>query len=437
MSEDNLQPGLYGSVRLAGSIHLYRVRSFLFEFREALRNALDAIWQNKLRAVLTTLGIIIGIVMVTTTMTTINGMERAFDRSMAMLGTNTYYVQQQPWFHQPSESWKFRRRPRLTAEQATRVTDAARESRYLQAAAPSVSFGSAIQYRDRVVRFAFAQATVPAYTRVADVDLATGRYFTDFETRTARNVVVIGSEVAKNLFPNERALGKRVRIAGQRFEVIGVLKSQGKFLGLFSMDEQFQLPITVFQKLYGNSRRSYEVNIRAVDGATQMQVEDEIRGITRVVRRLDALDEDDFSINRSEAFREMVSGVKATIYGVGLFLTALALVVGGIGVMNIMFVSVKERTREIGIRKAMGARQRAIMLQFLLEAVAISLLGGVLGILLTIPITMLINSVFTAYLSAGVVALAFAICVGVGIIFGILPAWRAARANPIEALRYE
>ncbi len=413
------------------------MRSFLFELREALLTALDAIWQNKLRATLTTLGIIIGIVMVTTTMTTINGMERAFERSMAMLGNNTYYVQQQPWFYAPSEEWKYRRRPRISREQAIVIAEAAREARHLVAAAPSVSFGSAIQYRDRAVRFAFAQATVSDFTRVADVDLDEGRYFTDYEERTARNVVVIGSAIAENLFPNERPLGKRVRIAGQQFEVIGVLKEQGKFLGLFSFDEQFHVPMGVFTKLYGSSRRSYEVNIRAAAGATQAQVEDEIRGITRVVRRLDALEGDNFSINRSEAFRDMVSATKATIYGIGLFLTALALVVGGIGVMNIMFVSVKERTREIGIRKAMGAKRRAILMQFLFEAVAISLLGGLIGIGLAALITMAINSVFTAVLSTGVVVLAFGICVGVGLLFGILPAWRAARANPIEALRYE
>ena len=165
--------------------------------------------------------------------------------------------------------------------------------------------------------------------------------------------------------------------------------------------------------------------------------EEELVGMMRTVRGLDARDEDDFSVVRIDALRDLVAATKATIYGVGLFLTALALVVGGIGVMNIMFVSVKERTREIGIRKALGAPRRAILLQFLLEAVAVCLIGGVVGIVLSVGVTYLINQVFTAVLSPAIVVLAFVLCVLTGLVFGIVPAWRAARASPIESLRYE
>jgi putative ABC transport system permease protein len=185
------------------------------------------------------------------------------------------------------------------------------------------------------------------------------------------------------------------------------------------------------------SRRSVSVQVKVAEAALVEEAKDELTGIVRAARGLDAMEENDFEINEQQSLREQLAPVKLTIYFIGIFLTALALLVGGIGVMNIMFVSVKERTREIGIRKAVGAKRHAILIQFLIEAVIICLLGGLIGVLLSVVLTVVINLFITALLPAATVAVAFLICLGVGVIFGLAPAWAAAKAEPIEALRYE
>ncbi|MCH8031533.1 MAG: ABC transporter permease, partial [Bacteroidetes bacterium] len=255
------------------------------------------------------------------------------------------------------------------------------------------------------------------------------------ENLAARNVCVIGIDVAEQLFPVGSPLGKHIRVGRHRFEVAGVLKKQGKFLGLFSFDEQVILPLQTYKKLFG-SRPYLEIQARAVSAEAMERAEDEMLGIVRLARRLGPMEEENFALERQDAFETQISGVKGAIYGVGLFLTGLSLLVGGIGVMNIMFVSVKERTREIGIRKALGATRRAILAQFLVEAVVVCMIGGLIGIGLSFLVTALINQVFTAVLSPATVMIAFAICVGVGVTFGFIPAWSAARLRPIEALRY-
>jgi putative ABC transport system permease protein len=282
----------------------------------------------------------------------------------------------------------------------------------------------------------FIRASTPALADVTGLDLDQGRFFAETDDRAARPVAVIGQTVAGELFPVGSPLGKHIRIGGQRFEVIGVLVEQGRFLGLFSFDEQVVIPLETYKKWY-ESEPDLVVQAKVREGVPMETAMDELTGVVRVARGLDPLEEDDFALSPQDSFRQQLAGVTGAIYAVGLFLTGLSLLVGGIGVMNIMFVSVKERTREIGIRKALGATRRAILAQFLVEAVVVCMIGGVIGIALSAGVTALINRVFTAYLSPVTVALAFLICVGVGVAFGFIPAWSAARARPIEALRYE
>ena len=392
--------------------------------------ALVTIWANKLRALLTTLGIIIGIVSVTAMFTTINGIERGFDRSMAMLGTNVINVVRIPNF--TNEWWRYRNRPRITEDIAEAIAE---RSEHVESVAPVAFSMHSVQYRDQRLGNVFLRASTPALADVLNLDLDQGRFYTEHENLAARNVCVIGIDVAEQLFPVGSPIGKHIRVGRHRFEVAGVLEKQGKFLGLFSFDEQVILPLQTYKKLFG-SRPYLEIQARAVSAEAMARAEDEMMGIVRLARQLGPMEEENFALERQDAFEAQIGGVKSAIYGVGLFLTGLSLLVGGIGVMNIMFVSVKERTREIGIRKALGATRRAILTQFLVEAVVVCMIGGLIGIGLSFLVTALINQVFTAVLSPATVMIAFAICVGVGVTFGFVPAWSAARLRPIEALRY-
>lgn len=403
------------------------------ELSEGARIAVRALATSKLRALLTTLGIIIGIVSVTATLTVINGIEGEFDRSMALIGDDALFVQQQPWFFSFDDWWKYRQRPEIPAELATFIRE---RSEYAEAAVPVTGVGATLRRgRDEIAGIG-VEASNADYVDTGGSDLDQGRFFTDLEVRSGRNVAVIGSDVVEALFPAEDPIGKDIRIDGQRFEVVGTLVERGNFLGLASADTRAVIPLTTYRRQF-ETDPDIAIKVTVGDISQLDDAQEELTGLVRQFRGLDPLEDDDFSINRQEQFRQLFQTMRVATYGVGLFLTALSLLVGGIGVMNIMFVSVKERTREIGVRKALGATRRAVLIQFLVEAVVICLLGGVIGVALAALIAIGINQVFTAQLTLGTVLVAFTLCAAVGLVFGLAPAWQAAKARPVEALRYE
>ena len=410
------------------------MRAFLIEFREGLGIAVRAIRTNVTRSILTTLGIVVGIVAVTSMFTTINGIERGFERSMSMLGSNILYVEKWAWFTSEEDWWDVINRKNIKPEVADIISARAQLA---EAVAPVAQTMRSATYRDRNVSGVFIAGSTPDFSRTNEIELTAGRFYNDLDYRSARRVCVIGSEVSTGLFPVENPVGKTIRLGGHRCEVIGVLAEQGKFLGLLSFDTQIQMPMSAFKTMFGMSHRGVSIRVKVASAELLNDAEDELIGIVRAARRLEPGQANDFEINRQEAFRTQFDGMKTVIYGIGLFLTTLALLVGGIGVMNIMFVSVKERTREIGLRKAVGARSRAIMTQFLLEAIFVCVFGGVIGILISYGVAQIINAFFTAVLSPATVFLAFSICVGVGLVFGFVPARAAANAHPIEALHHE
>lgn len=387
-----------------------------------------------MRAILTTTCIVIGIVSVTAMNTISDGIDRAFEDSMDMLGRNVVYVEKWPWgFGGEYRWWEYRNRREMELSYVDRLKDLTPSATEVAAAANRFT---AIRYRDRQAdRVNFQGATV-GYFQTGGLNLENGRAFNDSDVQRAARVAVIGGSVSDLLFPNEEALDKQIVVSGQRFTVIGVLEKRGNFLGLEDFDNMVVVPITAFGTIY-SLRNGVQLAVQFPDDETLYEGEFEVIGAMRQIRQLDPLDDNDFAINQAALFEQEFQGMKMVIYGIGIFLTGLALFVGGIGVMNIMFVSVKERTKEIGIRKAVGAKSWEILLQFLMESIVICLVGGIIGVIFSVGVTQLINQFFVAYLDWTTVLNAILICAFVGILFGYLPSSKAAKADPIDSLRYD
>jgi putative ABC transport system permease protein len=412
------------------------VRRFIFEFIESVLIAVSAVWSNKLRAVLTTLGIIIGIVSVTGMATVTNGIEQGFENDIASLGTDVVYIEKWPWVGGPGfKWWEYINRPNITEKLAADLNE---RSRMVEAATAVVSTARSVKTQYESISSTRISGVQANYGEVQAVDLAEGYFISPFDDQGARNVAIIGASVAEELFPFGNPIGKELKIAGNTFRVIAIMTRQGQGAeGSSSEDWAVQVPFNTFKKYFGTRWRDVSVRAKVVDGVALDVAKDEIRGVARLSRGLTVQEADNFEINEQETLRASIEPIKNAIFGIGIGLTALALLVGGIGVMNIMFVTVRERTREIGVRKAVGARRISILMQFLVEAIVICMVGGLIGVGLAFPLSMLIGMVLPASLDLGTVALAFFICVAIGTIFGLAPAWSAAKAPPIEALRYE
>jgi putative ABC transport system permease protein len=278
-------------------------------------------------------------------------------------------------------------------------------------------------------------ATTEGYQLTAGFNVAEGRFLTAEESDGGRPVCVIGHAVATNLFINEPVIGNHLRAGGQNYEVVGVLEKQGGLFGAF-LDNQIILPLTQFASTL-RWQPSVDIQVKAASLQTLEETKEQLHGVMRRVRRLPPGARDDFAINTQESILRVWNRVAGTVAAVGLFVTGLSLFVGGIGIMNIMFVSVAERTKEIGVRKAVGAKRRAILIQFLTEAACICLLGSFIALAIAWPLSLLVRRFMPASMSPGIIALAIGVSLVTGVVSGFLPAWRAARMNPVDALRSE
>jgi putative ABC transport system permease protein len=402
------------------------------EFKEGLSISWAAIRANKLRSVLTTLGIVIGVVTVTLMGTAITGLDRAFLRNISTIGADVFYVERFDWFAGGHEEWmKMRKRPKITLGQATALRQQLTMAR---AVAPAADNDGPVRYQKRSSNSVHIIGTTDEYLYTSSVGIGQGRFLSPAEASGGRPVCVIGCEVATNLFQRASPLGKRVMIGQTTFEVIGVLEKQGTFLGLFSLDNQVIIPLPQFTESFWRDP-DYQIQVKVKSLEQLDEAREEVRAAMRRVRRLSPNQPDDFAINQQDQFVKMFHKLGGTIAAVGIFITGLSLFVGGIGIMNIMFVSVAERTREIGIRKAIGAKRRTILLQFLIEAASICLLGGLIGLSIAWPITLVVQRFFPAIMSAAIVTIALLVSLITGVLSGFFPAWRAARMNPVDALR--
>lgn len=412
------------------------MKDFLLELKEGLLISLRAIRANKARAILTTLGIVIGVTSVVLMSTAIKGIDNAFQTGVSSLGSDNLYIDKWEWFNNDVPWWELRNRRNLDMDDFKKYDELAKLP---LAVAPSVWTNQNIKHKEIVVESILITGTNENYIKTTNLTFNEGRFFNELESNGGRNVVVLGSDIAKNLFPNGHAVGEVVKLKGHKFNVVGVLAEQGSWvMGNFNPDKQAFIPIqNVFKYFQNESFRSVTINVRAKNSQMVEATKEEAIGIMRRVRGLSYTEPNDFSINQQESLLNTINQTVGVIQIAGLFITGLSLFVGAVGIMNIMFVSVKERTKEIGIRKAIGAKRRTILSQFITESAIICLIGGIIGLIIAVILSMIINQFLPTSVQIDTVFLAIFISIATGVVSGFAPAYTAAKLDPVEALRYE
>ena len=417
----------------------------LADTNEAIRMAMDTLRTNKLRSGLTMLGIMIGVTTVILISSVINGLTSNVDGLVKSLGSNVYWVFRFPVFgSRPTAEMLARKQLTYEDGEAMKVLPhvvavvASQQYR-----SPSGERGSfSVKYGGHKVQNTTLQGETEDQLVVYDFEMVQGRYFTEQEAQRAANVVVLGSDAAEELFGNDPAVGKEVQIEGDVFTVVGVLAPQKTPFGggKNPNDNSAHFPVLTFHKIHPEILDHW-ISVKYDDVKNKVAVEDEIRELLRRRRKVHVDQPDNFAIFSSDALLTLWNSLTGGLFIFLVGVASVGLMVGGVGVMNIMLVSVTERTREIGVRKALGATKKNIMFQFTLEAVALCALGGVTGILvgglLTLALKLILGSVLPAEMSVAWSTAAFIVSCAIGLLFGIYPAWKAASLDPIVALRYE
>ncbi len=408
--------------------------------RESLVFAFGSVMVNKLRTLLSLLGITIGIFAIISVFTIVDSLENNIRESISVLGDDVVYVQKWPWaFSGDYPWWVYMRRPVPDLRDFEEVR---RRSQFAEGIVFSASTSGVVSYGSNYLRNTGIWANTHDFPIVRHFELAQGRYFTPYESAAGRNLAVIGQDIARELFSNQDPLGREIQISGRRVTVIGVVQREGTnmFVGGGSLDEMVLLPLNYARTLY--NIRSDQLNpmimVRSLPGVPNQELIDELRQILRSARRLKPATDDNFALNQASAITQGLDQIFVMINLVGWIIGGFSILVGGFGIANIMFVSVKERTNQIGIQKSLGAKNYFILLQFLYESVLLALTGGVLGLILIFTGTLLISGLsdFTITLTFGNIGLGLFVSAVIGVIAGYAPAYSASRLNPVEAINH-
>lgn len=410
---------------------------FLRLLRESYLFALQAIIVNKLRTILSLLGITIGIFAVIAVFTIVDSMEMTIRKSIDSLGNNVLFVQKWPWsFGSDYPWWKYMNRPVPKPEERD---DVERRSLGAEATAYMISAVKTIKHDDKSVEGAAVLCVTQDYDKVWSFELSDGRYFTPSESTSGKAVAIIGSTIADNLFNGAEPVGQDIKVFGRKLEVIGLFKKEGTSNLGNSADDQVVIPINFARNVIDINFEGYNpmLIVKAKAAVSNDQLRDELTGIMRSIRRLKPGAEDNFAINETSLLTQGFESLFDIISIAGWVIGGFSLLVGGFGIANIMFVSVRERTNIIGIQKSLGAKNFFILFQFLFEAVILCLLGGLIGLLLVYFGTLIVSGIFDMELSltVGNITMGILVSAFIGLLAGVIPAWSASRLDPVVAIR--
>ncbi len=411
---------------------------FLRLFRESYLFALQAIVANKLRTILTLSGITIGIFAIISVFTVFDSLENKIKTSIESLGSNVVFVQKWPWgFGGDYPWWKYLNRPQPKYQEMVEIE---KRSQAVDAVCYMIFTSRNAKFMGKTYEGVSLAMVSKDYDRAMFFELEKGRYFTMSESNNGRPVAIIGADVAKELFGDQDPLGNEIRVSGRKLEVIGVFKKEGSDKLGDNNDSQVLIPVNYARTFLDIDNEMYQPTlvVRAKKGISNTELKSELTGILRTIRKLKPTADDNFAINEPSLITQSFEGLFNVISLIGWVIGGFSLLVGGFGIANIMFVSVRERTNIIGIQKSIGAKNYFILLQFLFEAVFLSLFGGLIGLLLVYLGTLVVTYGFdfSISLTFGNIFLGISVSLLIGLISGFIPAWSASRLNPVDAIRY-